>query len=122
MVGILSVLRDQELNCPLTNYSSIEYERSDVYHESNETTTENAFETDLPVGNCWTQTCSDDTDSTFRFFLDGSVIKYTVTDTIAGNRHLPIIADRLAFAVVKRATNGRTIGPRKRILPLEKKL
>src|SRR5271165_2049533 len=119
MTRILSVLKDQGLNCLRSNYSPIEYERFDEYLESNEPSTENAFETDPPAGNLRTLPFPDDTNSIFRFFLDGSRKTYKVADVIAGNRYLPVIAGQVGVAVLERDTSARVIRPRKEFCRLE---
>jgi hypothetical protein len=119
MTRILSILKDQGLNCLRSNYSPIEYERFDEYLESNEPSTENAFETDPPAGSIRTLAFPEGTDSIFRFFLDGSRKTYKVADVIAGNRYLPVIAGQVGVAVLERDTSVGSLRPLKQYCRLE---
>ena len=119
MARILSVLKAQGLNCLPSGYARIEYERFDEYRESNEPTGENAFESDPPPGDIRSLTPPVDSDSIFRFFLDGSRKTYKVADVIAGNRYLPVIAGQVGVAVLERDTKEKVIRPRKEFCRLE---
>jgi hypothetical protein len=111
MARILSVLKAQGLNCLASGYARIEYERFDEYRESNEPAGENAIESDPPVGDIRGLTTPGDSDSIFRFFLDGSRKTYKVADVIAGNRYLPVIAGQVGVAVLERDNNAKAIRP-----------
>jgi hypothetical protein len=119
MARILTVLNAQGLKCLRSGYARIEYERFDEYQEPNEPSSENAFETDPPVGDLRSLTPPDDCDSIFRFFLDGSRKTYKVADVIAGNRYLPVIAGQVGVAVLERDINAKVIQPRKEFCRFE---
>ena len=119
MTRILNVLRDHGLTCLRSSYAPIEYERFDKYRELNEPTGDDAFESDPPVGNIRRLDPPDDSDSIFRFFLDGSRKTYKVADVIAGNRYLPVVAGQVGVAVLERDTNASVIRPLKEFCRLE---